>query len=138
MRGILKNEDVLQYIKAGNATITILNTKSGNRFTFNIKKVENKEIFYVKVLTSPDIYSFIGTFFNDNSFKYSLKSHISKDAQSVLTFEWLVRNINNLPSIIEIYHEGKCGKCGRKLTVPESITSGYGPDCIRRINNIKK
>src|ERR1700675_3055956 len=24
---------------------------------------------------------------------------------------------------------GKCGRCGKPLTVPESIASGFGPDC---------
>jgi hypothetical protein len=27
---------------------------------------------------------------------------------------------------IKIYHEGKCARCGRPLTVPESIESGFG------------
>lgn len=29
------------------------------------------------------------------------------------------------------HHEGKCGRCGRALTVPESVTSGIGPECAR-------
>ncbi|MGQ4872128.1 MAG: DUF6011 domain-containing protein, partial [Candidatus Thorarchaeota archaeon] len=32
-----------------------------------------------------------------------------------------------LPEKVRIWHEGKCGRCGRRLTVPESIESGYGP-----------
>jgi hypothetical protein len=28
-----------------------------------------------------------------------------------------------------VWHEGRCGRCGRKLTVPESIESGFGPEC---------
>lgn len=32
----------------------------------------------------------------------------------------------------EVWHEGRCGRCGRKLTVPESIETGIGPDCAKR------
>lgn len=30
---------------------------------------------------------------------------------------------------LEVWHEGRCGRCGRKLTVPESIAAGIGPEC---------
>jgi hypothetical protein len=33
---------------------------------------------------------------------------------------------------MELWHEGRCGKCGRALTVPESIESGLGPVCESR------
>lgn len=29
----------------------------------------------------------------------------------------------------KVHHEGRCGKCGRRLTVPESIETGLGPEC---------
>jgi hypothetical protein len=29
------------------------------------------------------------------------------------------------------HHEGKCGRCGRLLTVPSSIESGIGPECSK-------
>jgi hypothetical protein len=28
-----------------------------------------------------------------------------------------------------LQHAGKCGRCGRKLTVPQSIETGIGPEC---------
>jgi len=27
----------------------------------------------------------------------------------------------------------RCGRCGRVLTVPESVESGFGPECIGRL-----
>ena len=39
-----------------------------------------------------------------------------------------------LEDYIELWHEGRCGKCGRVLTVPTSISTGFGPDCLRRLN----
>ncbi len=32
----------------------------------------------------------------------------------------------------ELHHEGRCGRCGRPLTVPESIKSGLGPICASK------
>jgi hypothetical protein len=37
-----------------------------------------------------------------------------------------------LGSSLEVWHEGRCGCCGRKLTVPDSIAAGLGPECARR------
>lgn len=36
----------------------------------------------------------------------------------------------------EIHMYSKCQKCGRKLTDPESIKRGYGPECWGRIPGI--
>jgi hypothetical protein len=33
----------------------------------------------------------------------------------------------------ELHHEGRCGRCGRVLTVPESIVTGFGPECASRL-----
>ena len=34
----------------------------------------------------------------------------------------------------QVHHEGKCGCCGRTLTVPESIKRGIGPECWSRMS----
>ena len=34
----------------------------------------------------------------------------------------------SMPANVEINHEGRCGRCGRALTVPESVASGIGPE----------
>jgi hypothetical protein len=34
--------------------------------------------------------------------------------------------------------EGRCGKCGRTLTVPSSIATGLGPECIKSISKSEK
>jgi hypothetical protein len=34
-----------------------------------------------------------------------------------------------------VYHKGQCGRCGRELTVPESIKSGFGPECIKYVGS---
>jgi len=130
---IIPHNKACDFILSGKALFTFLNTKTENRFTFKVKKHKQDEIFFVQVLTSPDVYQFIGTIRN-GVFFHSKKSNISQDAQSVKVFQWVFTSLtkNTLAEFIEIWHEGKCGKCGRTLTVPQSIESGFGPECSRR------
>jgi hypothetical protein len=122
----------------GNSTVTFLNTKTGNRFTYRIKVTKTpkeSQLYFVKLLTSPDTYQFIGSIFV-NKFKHSQRSNISAEAQGVRVFQYVFNKLSQgkLEDFIEIYHEGKCGRCGRQLTVPESITSGFGPECIKMMH----
>ena len=145
--GILKHTDALKFILGGNSTFTCLNTNTGNRFTFHVKvskkegkkAVDENAFFFVKVLTSPECYQFIGTI-SKKVFKYSLKSNIDDSAQSVKVFEYVLAKLilGTLPDFIEAWHEGRCGKCGRPLTVPSSIENGLGPECIKTLSKMEK
>ena len=136
---ILKHDTSLDFIFGGNALFTCRNTKTSNRFTFKVTKHKKEDIFFVKVLTNPDVYQFIGSIKRGSNYKHSVKSKISDNAQSVKVFSYLLEklNSNTLPEFIEIWHEGRCGRCGRTLTVPESIESGFGPECVKRKNKSK-
>lgn len=135
----LNNSDALKFIFAGNSIATLVNTKTGNRFTFKVKGKKDSNLFFVSVLTNPDSYTYIGTVIN-GQFKHGKKSKITKDAQSVRVFDYVFNNLvsNSLPDFIEVWHEGRCGKCGRNLTVPVSIASGLGPECIKTISKLEK
>jgi hypothetical protein len=134
----LNNSEALNFILAGNSTSTFLNRETDNRFTYKVKKSKDSDIFFVSVLTSPDVYTYIGYITND--FKLGKKSKISKDAQSVKVFNYIFRKLKsgNLPEQIEIWHNGKCGKCARKLTVPSSIDTGIGPECFKNLSKTDK
>ena len=130
-------QNPLQFIKAGKAIFTVSNTNTGNRFSFKVKKCGEKELWFVSVLNGPDNwtnYRYIGSIF-DKDFRLTKKS-ISTDAPSFKAFSWLnqVLNTRDLPEFVKIHHEGRCGRCGRRLTVPESVESGFGPECIQHIN----
>lgn len=133
--GLLQHKDAIQFILAGKSFITFLNTKTENRFTFKIVRHKENPIYFVNVLTNPDTYAYIGIIDSDFNFKHSRKSKISPDAQSVKVFTYVFNHLktNTLTDIIEIYHSGRCGKCGKHLTTPNSINLGYGPDCIKRV-----
>ena len=50
----LKHKDCLEFIFAGNSTFTCKNPKTGNRFTFKVKKHKRDEIYFVSVFTGPE------------------------------------------------------------------------------------
>lgn len=135
----LNNSDALKFIFAGKSLFTFLNTQTGNRFTFKVKKAKESNLFFVSVLTNPETYSYIGTV-TEGIYKHGKKSKITTDAQSVRVFQYVINKLklNNLPDFIEVWHEGKCGKCGRTLTVPSSILSGLGPECIKSLSKVDK
>lgn len=131
----LENNDIKTFIFAGNAIFTITNTNTGNRFTYKVRKSKDNEIYFVSVLTGSDNtndYSFIG-YIKNGLFNSSKKSRITSDSTSFKVFNWLIFNLNKIPSIVQVFHEGKCGRCGRKLTTPESIQRGLGPECATLI-----
>lgn len=136
MTGLINYSEALPFILAGKALFTLRNKETLNRFTYRVDK--KKDISFVKLLTGADntqCYSYIG-FIRNNEFVYGVKSRISMAALGVQAFEYVFNKLlsqGKQNPKLEIWHEGKCGKCGRTLTVPESIKSGFGPECIKTI-----
>jgi hypothetical protein len=133
----LKSNQVSEFVLAGTAIFTIVNPITGNRFTYKVTQRTDgngqKSPHFVSVLAGTDnnsSYKYMGFIKSSTYFIHGgRKAKISDQAQSFKAFAWFWKNIAN-PSPIEVYHEGKCGRCGRRLTVPESIVSGYGPECL--------
>ena len=135
MRGQLENaNDSLTFIKGGNATFTLVGQK--NRFTYKVKKADFKEdTFFVLLLNGSDNTSdfvYMGMLFpNSTSIKITKGSRVGETATSFVAFnfvfKYLIQGI--IPNGVKIYHEGRCGRCGRKLTVPQSIEQGFGDEC---------
>jgi hypothetical protein len=87
------------FIFAGKAIFTILNTVTGNRFTFRVQQLDEyglkKDIWFVSVLSGSNNetdYTFLGTVKQDDmGYKYyvhSKKSRAAEDAPSVRAFIW--------------------------------------------------
>lgn len=135
-------------VRAGKSVFTIVNTETGNRFTFRVSrhytcqgeptKTDGQDTWWVSVLSGPDNtghYTYIGAIFG-NVFRLTRGSKVTREATSFRVFEWLnvfLQSQHELPANVRIHHEGRCGRCGRRLTVPESIESGFGPECIHLI-----
>lgn len=129
--------DAMSFMNAGNATITAVSVATRNRFTYRVRESDDGKCFFVGLLSGPDntaSYTYMGVIRGDE-FKRTAKSKIGPDAPSYKAFRWLfdMLKLNKLPDAVEVWHEGSCGRCGRKLTVPESIASGIGPECSKHV-----
>jgi hypothetical protein len=131
------------FITAGKAIFTISNP-SGERYTFRVthKPASNgyAEAFFVSLLTGSD---------NENDYTYlgmmnrvtgtvalTKKSAYKDDSKPVRVIRWalgLIWSGKAFPEGYSACHEGKCGRCARLLTVPESVQSGFGPECIKLV-----
>lgn len=133
-----------KFALAGNAVFTVVSKKTGNRFTYRIRKPRGeKKPFFVQLMNGADNtsdYGYIGLLFGkgqDSDFASwrhgGDKARASRSAPSVQAIEWLFRNAMNDKTLeqVELWHQGKCGKCRKALTVPESIASGLGPVCAK-------
>ena len=73
---------------------------------------------------------------DQNFYVHGAKSTVGGDAPSVKGFTYFWDRLitcNEIGPGLEFFHAGRCGRCGRALTVPESVASGYGPECAERI-----
>jgi hypothetical protein len=145
----LEGENTKRFTLAGNATLTIVSMATGTRFTYRVRSApkqdettpEAQRTWFVKLLCGSDNnsdYRYIG-FIRGGKFIHGAgKSYAGADAPSVIAFGWFVRTAvfgQVANEKLEVWHEGHCGRCGRRLTVPESIETGMGPECASRMGS---
>jgi hypothetical protein len=135
---ITNPRQALEFALAGNARLTLVSKKTGQRFTYRVRQPKPKDDrpvpHFVKVLTGPDNeahYEFLGTVFKGGEYRLGHRSRITAKAPSAQAWAWFWPKLlgGTLPPQLEVWHEGRCGRCGRALTVPESIERGIGPEC---------
>lgn len=69
----------------------------------------------------------------DLSFNIGTKGIEDYNQKSINGLIWVLKHSNNLPSVVHIYHHGKCSVCGRKLTDAKSLRCGVGPTCRKKV-----
>ena len=122
---------------AGNALFTVQNQASGNHLTYKILQCrDNPRLWFVRAMTGPDNtshFTYLGTIREGVGYQHGRKSRIGADATVATVFNKVWQRLECLPATIKVFHAGQCMRCGRTLSVPESIESGYGPECIKVI-----
>lgn len=140
------------FLLAGRAILTVRSRASGVRFTLKFTRPDPKRDerprageppVWVSVLTGPDNgadYAYLGTVWPQAGalvYRLGTKSRIDADAPSQRAVRWFLGLLQRNPDLLfeqaDVWHEGRCGRCGRQLTVPESIVSGFGPECINHV-----
>ena len=147
--------EVRDFVLAGNATITLESQKTGAWFTYRVRQATDRageptSRWFVSLMNGPDnesSFCYIGLLdigarmngmLDPNGpiqFRQTAKSRIGADAPSVrgFVFFWNAISSGKMPCNMTVRHEGRCGKCNCKLTVPESIDRGIGPECWGRM-----
>lgn len=131
--------------------VTIVSRTTGTRFTYRVTRKEARDasdnVWYIDVLTGPDNgrdYAALGVLRQSrwgSSYSHASASSITRDAPSATALDWFVNQIVlNMKGAAEkafahtqVFHEGQCGRCGLRLTTPESIQTGFGPVCLTKI-----
>jgi hypothetical protein len=146
VNGFTDAADAASYVTAGNATITLESRRTGNHFTYKVSRAkddngEPSNRWFVGVLSGPDNdsdYSYIGlieTKLNGCLFRQTAKARFKADAPCVRGFVYFWNHVErgHLPTDMIVRHSGTCGRCGRTLTVPSSVTAGIGPECSKKM-----
>lgn len=125
-----------RFTLGGRAVVTLSSKKTGNHYTYKVTAPENrsaKDFAFVSLLTAPDTFTYLGVL-THSTFNFTAKSKLAPGSTPVKALQFfcekvLVAELEPEAVNLEVRHEGKCGCCGRPLTVPESIDRGIGPDC---------
>lgn len=136
----LTDIDLIQkFITGGEAHFTIVNTQAKKRFTYRIQASngEGPVSHFVSAMTGKSneaSYKYIGHIFLDDS-KYvtGKKSKLPPTNDAVTTWEWFYNILQDdrIAPHFQFWHEGRCCRCGKRLTTPRSIKLGIGPWCER-------
>jgi hypothetical protein len=128
-----------RFMLSGRAYITFESQRTGTHFTYRVaankKKGGTTPSHFVGVLTRPDTYTYLGCIFEGRRWAHGHKSPISHDAPSAKAFAWCWAKLSggHMPETLEVFHEGRCGRCGRRLSTPRSCTIGIGPECEKKM-----
>jgi hypothetical protein len=135
-----------QFILAGKATVTFKSLKTGEHLTFRVRSPKpstssrpSNVSHFVQLRTGGsgksqfEYLGFLRT--TDASYVHGNKSRYAPGAKEERAFMFCFGHLKQgkLPPDCEVWHEGTCGRCARKLTDPESIARGIGPECASKV-----
>ncbi len=133
-----------------NATITIVSPVTGDHRTFRIRTIQRGDLKgrrIVELLVGPDNgndFRGFGSVDEDGSIKVWKRFHgdqnnvrssggfaprsLYEKFADLLCYpeKWQAKGVRYAFAL-------RCRRCGRLLSVPESVASGYGPECIKYV-----
>jgi len=143
---------IRHFVLAGRALFTIVSKRTSERRTFRIRAGSPTAAYprpghFVDVLAGPDNerdYRYVGFMHegDDGALRFKSRAETTESADQI--FQWFLGALNSAHGVgpgargiaftaqAEFWHAGRCGRCGRTLTTPESVASGIGPVCEGR------
>jgi hypothetical protein len=133
-------DKVLPALLGGRAKLTVL-SHSGKHYTYKISRPKNGDkIWFVSVRTAAtgddrSDYTYLGYLKPDHAGVVRLRIGKSTrpDHLAWRGFQWLWGQVDSKglvpPQKAVVLTSGRCCRCSRELTDPESIRAGLGPVC---------
>lgn len=143
------------FIFAGSAIFTVqpsdkYTAANGSKphYTFKVTRKEGtyqgkpQTTYFAALLTGPDNdsdYSYMGILKANGNLLLTKASRYGSDTHPVKILERVVlalvegRGEQIKAAGWKVHHEGKCGRCARTLTTPESVERGIGPECVKHL-----
>lgn len=146
LKGEIDNTEALRFMLAGMSEFILISGKTGTRFIYKLDKRESTKykngekqyIYWLNTGEKNGTMTYAGVLFfdsNDSQFKFGkgARGNLTIGDIRVKSLLYVLNafhkgktNIN-----VTVMHTGKCGKCGKRLTDPESIALGLGPKCAK-------
>lgn len=133
---------IANYISGGKGIVT-LQSPTGKHHTYEFRRPNDEDVFpkdtlFVYTLVKDFTWMYVGMYSSSyKSFKLTRASRFRSSSPIVKGARYIVKLARNPGSIkedrMQIYHEGTCSVCGRKLTSPKSIQTGMGPQCRKLV-----
>lgn len=129
-----------EFVLAGKAIFTVF-SRSGKHYTYRVTSKESdsgSKIWFVGLLTGTDNtsdYEYLGVLKESGEVRLTAKSQHTSESTPVIAIRWAINKLwsgSPIPDGCGIHHEGWCGRCGRMLTDPVSVRTGFGPKCRGR------
>lgn len=137
-----------EFVLAGAATFTV-ECPDGTHHTYHVARSPATdrwaESYFAKVLTGPDnsdygdftylgkLDDFTGQVRTTKASMHLADSYATKLLNRILARVWGDDHEAYERHGYRTMHCGRCGKCGRKLTTPDSVARGIGPECARKL-----
>ena len=124
--------------RASGGVFTVRSKETGKDYTFRIAQVPFKGFPYlhIKVEKGYMDFAYMGYFRDGGIVKKDrlTGTTVRVDTPAASAISWLLRMLKageytKLERSIDVFHLGKCLKCGRALTDAVSIETGFGPVC---------
>lgn len=122
------------YVLGGKAIFTLYSEKTKLRYTFRIVAPKDKEWYRIERLFGDDNtkdYRTIGVF-RLHDLLYTKFNHYGPAESQIKYFLNVLWGPLSWPETMYFYPSGRCARCGRLLTTPDSIETGFGPKCRGR------
>ena len=139
----MEQQYVKAFVLAGHSEFTLESEKTGKRYTYRVKRARVKKTgepldrWYIELLRGEN---------NEQDWIYicwykegdllpqlSSKSNFNNESKPFKAIEYFFEHIDDLPKGLNFYPASKCGRCRKKLTTPESIKRGLGPECAAHV-----